>query len=87
MNNEEDYILITGYVLMFLFLLYRLITKKTKGSITLNFIIFIIYTSIVFYNRIYDSMNGTSLVWFFYGAIILLAHIIILTLKRFFERS
>ncbi len=82
MTNQEDIFLIIGYCLMFLFLVFKLTRKKVKGSIWLHFLIFLVYTIIIFYNRIYNTEYGSSLLWLYYGAMTLVIHAAFMVLQR-----
>jgi hypothetical protein len=84
---NENNILYGCSILLFILILITLRVNKSVGFIHL--ILFILYSSILYYGFFYKSEGGTALAWWFYLALTTGIHLLIIVgylVFRYFKK-
>lgn len=86
-TDSEFTILYIAYIIMFIFLIFGLLTSKSKTFYKWNFIVFGIYLAIMIYvfSDLENFKYGNSLVVLFYGGLFVVSHFIIIGLIKLFK--
>jgi hypothetical protein len=73
----EDNIVLVAASFILLLLIAVATFKFSKAFGAVNFVIFLVYSSYMYYGLFFDNSDGTALAWWFYLLVVTILHILV----------